>query len=104
MGLVPGEQRTLAEIESQLRRSDPRLAVMFASFAADGARRRPLRDRLAARRPASLSRARLIVLIVTSVTLIVTCVAVAIAATSRTAPGGVLRPGVTRVGTYLPGS
>jgi hypothetical protein len=43
MGLAPGEQRTLTEIESQLRRTDPDLAVAFALFASQGVqRRRPI--------------------------------------------------------------
>ena len=32
MSLPPGEQRTLVEIENQLRESDPGLAAMFAAF------------------------------------------------------------------------
>jgi hypothetical protein len=40
MGLAPGEQRTLTEIESQLRRTDPDLADAFALFASQGIRRR----------------------------------------------------------------
>jgi hypothetical protein len=40
MGLAPGEQRTLTEIESQLRRTDPDLAAAFALFGCQGFRRR----------------------------------------------------------------
>jgi hypothetical protein len=40
MGLAPGEQRTLSEIESQLRRTDPDLAAAFALFGCQGFQRR----------------------------------------------------------------
>jgi hypothetical protein len=40
MGLAPGEQRTLTEIESQLHRTDPNLAATFALFASQDLRRR----------------------------------------------------------------
>ena len=40
MGLAPGEQRTLSEIESQLRRTDPDLAAAFALFGRQGFQRR----------------------------------------------------------------
>lgn len=38
MSLVPGEQRTLTEIESGLRKSDPQLAAMFVRLADSRAR------------------------------------------------------------------
>jgi len=40
MGLAPGEQRTLTEIDSQLRRADPNLAAAFALFDSQGFHRR----------------------------------------------------------------
>lgn len=40
MGLAPGEQRTLTEIESQLRKTDPDLAAAFASFGSQSYQRR----------------------------------------------------------------
>jgi hypothetical protein len=40
MGLAPGEQRTLTEIESHLRRTDPDLAAAFALFSSQGSQRR----------------------------------------------------------------
>lgn len=40
MGLAPGEQRTLTEIESQLCRTDPDLAAAFALFGSRGFHRR----------------------------------------------------------------
>jgi len=46
MGLVPGAQRALAEMENDLSRSDPALVAMFAGFAGDCAR-----DPASARRP-----------------------------------------------------
>jgi hypothetical protein len=40
MSLVPGDPQALTEIESQLAKSDPALAAMFAVFAHDPARAR----------------------------------------------------------------
>ncbi len=40
MGLAPSEQRALALIEDSLRRSDPRLAAMMATFGVLVTRRR----------------------------------------------------------------
>jgi hypothetical protein len=40
MGLAPGEQRTLTEIGSQLRRTDPNLAAAFALFGGQNLQRR----------------------------------------------------------------
>jgi hypothetical protein len=40
MGLAPSEQRTLTEIDSQLRRADPNLAAAFALFGSQGFPRR----------------------------------------------------------------
>jgi hypothetical protein len=42
VGLAPGERRTLAKIESRLRRSDPQLAAMFAALAEQAPQRRPI--------------------------------------------------------------
>lgn len=56
MSLAPDEQETLAVIETQLRKSDPRLAAKFAIFAHQVFRRKgPVRElvtpwRVAARR------------------------------------------------------
>lgn len=40
MGLRPGESPALTQIESELAKSDPSLAVMLAVFAADPSRAR----------------------------------------------------------------
>ena len=53
MSLAPGEQQTLTEIESRLRRSDPKLAARLALF-----RRRALRGKGPAREFLSPWRAR----------------------------------------------
>lgn len=49
MSLAPSEQRALAKIEDRLRTSDPRLAVMLATFTVLAAHRpaphRPRRSR-----------------------------------------------------------
>ena len=94
MSLTSGEQRTLAEIESQLCGSDPGLAAMFARFTARGRHRRPLTGRLARYRQAPGGPARVIILILASVTLLIAALAVAVAVTLHAAPShGVHLPG-----------
>ncbi len=47
MSLAPGERQALARIESQLRRSDPKLAVMLTLFGRRAFRRTgPVRERI----------------------------------------------------------
>ncbi len=47
MSLAPGERQALARIESQLRRSDPKLAVMLTLFGRRAFRRKgPGRERI----------------------------------------------------------
>jgi hypothetical protein len=105
MSLAPGEQRTLAEIESQLRTSDPRLAAMFTRFAAMRARRRPFRGRLSRWAPGPDGRAR-IILVAVSVALLIACAIAGVIATSHAsplraghAPGSAGKP----AGAYFPG-
>lgn len=45
MSLAPGERRALARIEDDLRRCDPRLADMLATFALPASRRLMYRGR-----------------------------------------------------------
>jgi hypothetical protein len=51
MTRVPGDPQALTEIETQLARSDPRLAAMFAVFTADAARARASGQRPQGRPP-----------------------------------------------------
>ncbi|HUN35455.1 MAG TPA: hypothetical protein VMU95_25930 [Trebonia sp.] len=51
MTRVPGDPQALTEIESQLARSDPALAAMFAVFAADPARARSSVQKVQGRPP-----------------------------------------------------
>lgn len=47
MSLAPDEQKTLTVIETQLRKSDPRLVAKFALFATQVFRRKgPVRERV----------------------------------------------------------
>jgi hypothetical protein len=105
MSLAPGEQRTLAEIESRLGRSDPQLVAMFDRFTVeDTPKGSALRPMLRCP-PGPGGRARLIILIVVSVTLLAASLAVGMIAASRTAPPpGEIGGGAGAVGTYLPGS
>lgn len=70
MSLVPGEQRTLTEIESGLRKSDPELAAMFARLP-DGRARTPCRRRAS------------IVILVAICTLFFLCLAIALVAAAH---------------------
>ena len=104
MSLAPNEQRRLTEIEDQLRRSDPRLAAMFARFS-DGTRRTPraLMRRLGCS-PEQAGRVRIIVLVVLGVALFIACVAIAVTMASHASllQGG-HGPGTSPAGTYSSG-
>lgn len=77
MGLAPGEQRTLTEIESQLRRTDPDLAATFALFASQGFEQRgPMGGFLT---PWAMRRGRVIrITALAVVAALLTCLAVSI--------------------------
>ena len=51
MTRVPGDPQALTEIETQLARSDPRLAAMFAVFTADSVRARASVQKVQGRPP-----------------------------------------------------
>jgi hypothetical protein len=77
MGLAPGEQRTLTEIESQLRRADPSLAAAFALFASQGLQRRGPLGRFLA--PWTTRHRRVIrITVLTVVAVLAACLAVGI--------------------------
>lgn len=109
MSLKPREQRTLAEIESQLRRSDPELVVMFTRLARGDRRwasimgRHPLRPRQG-------SRARTVILITLGAVLLIACVAMAVATAGHAVPrrGGYPSSAGSRAGAhsaaYVPGA
>lgn len=105
MSLAPGEQRTLAEIESRLGRSDPQLVAMFDRFTVEDTSKESALRRMLRSSPGPGGRVRLIILVVVSVTLLVASIAVAMVAASRTAPSpGEIGGGAGTVGAYLPGS
>ena len=83
MSLAPSEQQRLTEIESRLRRSDPRLAVMLARFAIERAQERPVLSCQRGSPPERRSPARMFILIATVITLIMTFVAMAVTVASR---------------------
>lgn len=86
MSLAPGEQRTLAEIESRLRTSDPWLTSMFSLLSAD--KSRPVMRPATAGGMRPRGRARMIVLAALSVTLIAGCIVMAMHSASRAVPAG----------------
>lgn len=78
MSLAPGEEQVLAEIESRLRWSDPRLAARLALFGRRGFREPgPARERLSPWR-ARRSRAIRIVLLAVTVSLAVAALALSV--------------------------
>lgn len=93
MSLKPREQRTLAEIENQLRRTDPELVVMFTRLARGDQRMASLMGRHPLSRPQRGSRARTVILITLGTILLIACVAMAVATAGRAVP---------RRGSYLP--
>lgn len=104
MSLAPSEQQVLTEIESQLRRSDPGLAAMLARFAIEGGQERPVLSCQRGRPPERHGPARMLILIATVVTLIITCVAMAVTAASRAdrARGGHGQSGRPAASVYSP--
>ena len=110
MSLKPREQRTLAEIESQLRRSDPELVVMFTRLARGDRRWASLKERLPLRRPERSSRARTVILLAVGAVLLAALIAVAVVtsgAGNAVPQRGGYRPAAGRTGThsaaYFPG-
>lgn len=97
MSLAPGEQRSLAEIESHLRRTDPVLVAMFTHFTAGSLEERPPHTR--ARRRVQGRRARMIILVALSLALIAASIAVAVAV--AVAPRQVRWPAQGHGGAYI---
>jgi hypothetical protein len=86
MGLAPGEQRTLAEIESVLCRSDPAFAAMFSLLAEADRRKRPAGGRLRRHPLGPVDGARLIAVLAVGVAFLVTCIVMAVAAAAHGTP------------------
>jgi hypothetical protein len=104
MSLAPDEQRTLTQIENELSRSDPRLAAMFTRFSAEHTRTRHLLGALPRYGPRPGGRARMIILIAASLTLLIACVSVAVVVASRPAqPRGGSGPAVSPISAYISG-
>ena len=103
MSLAPGEQRTLAEIESHLCRSDPVFAAMFSLLAEADTRKRPVRERLPRHPPGAADGARAIIVLAVGVLFLIACVAMAaVAAAHATSPQDGHGQGVNPVGAYVP--
>jgi hypothetical protein len=104
MSLAPGELRTLAKIESELDRSDPGLVALFARFARRERRRRSLLDHLRPFGRTRGGRARMLVFVAVTATLLIACVATGVTAASRAAPSrGGHGTGTTTSRAYIPG-
>lgn len=101
MSLKPGEHRTLAEIENQLRRSDPELVVMFTRLARGDRRWASLKERVPLRRPVRGSRTRTVILLAVGAVLLAAFIAVAVATAGHGAAQhtGYL-PAAGRTGTH----
>ena len=86
MSLKPGEQRTLAEIENQLRSSDPELVVMFTRLARGDRRWAAPKERLPPRHPERGSRARTVILLAVGAVLLAAFIAVAVVTAGHPVP------------------
>jgi hypothetical protein len=101
MSLKPGEQRTLAEIESRLRSSDPELVVMFTRLARGDRRWASLTERVPLRRPEKGSRARTVILLAVGAVLLAAFIAVAVATAGHAGPQRGGHPPAGRAGTHF---
>jgi hypothetical protein len=105
MSHAPGEQRTLAEIESRLCRSDPAFAAMFSLLGEADRRRRPVGRRLPRPTLGPGGGARLITVLAVGVAFLVTCIAMAMVSAAHATPShdGHGR-GVSPASVYAPGT
>jgi hypothetical protein len=104
MSLVPGEQRTLTEIERKLGKSDPGLAAMLVRFTTESTPNRGLLWRPPRRGPGKGNCARMFLLVATGLTLLMASIAIALVAVSHSGPptrGH--NPGPSPVSAYGPG-
>lgn len=103
MSLAPGEQRTLAEIESRLCGSDPAFAAMFTVLADVHTGKPPARERLPRHALGAADSARAIVVLAVGVIFLVVCVAMAVVAAAHAAsPLDGHGQGVSPAGAYVP--
>ena len=103
MSLAPGEQRTLAEIESCLCRSDPGLAAMFNVLARTDPRKRPARERLRRHAFGPASSARMIIVLAVGAAFLIACLVIAVLAATHSAPPQHGHgPGASPSSVYLP--
>lgn len=103
MSLAPGEQRTLAEIESHLCRSDPAFAAMFSMLAEADPRKRPAPEPWPRRMLGAADGARAIIVLAVGVIFLIACITTAVVAASHASPPrGGHGPGVSPAGAYVP--
>jgi hypothetical protein len=109
MSLTPGEQETLAEMESQLRRTAPALVAMFTFFAEARQGELPGREVLPQRglaptRPARKFRIRAIMLLAACAALMITCIVLgALAGSGTSSPPVKCGLGASPDSVYSPG-
>jgi len=103
MSLAPGEQRTLAEIESDLCGSDPAFAAMFTVLADVHTGEPPARECLPRHAFGATDSARAIIVLAVGMLFLIACIVTAVITTSHaTPPHDGHGPGVSLVGTYVP--
>jgi hypothetical protein len=104
MGLASDEQRTLAEIESRLHKSDPTFAAMFSLLAEADTRKRPARERLPRHVLGVAGGARAIIVLAVGMLFLIACIVMAVITTSHAIPPPDGHgPGVSLVGGgYVP--
>lgn len=103
MSLAPGEQRTLAEIESSLCSSDPAFAAMFTVLADVHTGKPPARECLPRRALRAADGARAVIVLAVGVLFLIACVTMAVvAATHAASPRGGHGQSVSPAGAYVP--
>jgi hypothetical protein len=103
MSLPPGEQRTLAEIESRLCESDPAFAAMFSLLAEADSRKRPALERPPRHTLGAADGTWAIIVLAVGVIFLIACVTMTVVAASHAGPPQDGHgPGVSPAGAYVP--
>jgi len=103
MSLAPGEQRTLAEIESDLCGSDPAFAAMFTVLADVHTGEPPARECLPRHAFGATDSARAIIVLAVGMLFLIACVTMAVVATAHaTSPQDGHGQRVSPASAYVP--